>query len=764
VTGSSPPTMVGLVRAIDPSGWRHRYAIGVEPDGELLGELGALSTTDEDRAVPIWVSAEGRVVTSSYPASASRPPFRVRMRWILAPLAWRRSAKLRARLGLARRRRRFASNIDWERTSESSEDLGPPMAFIYEKRRPGRRPLFSTIHPATGDQLVTTSLDEAARLGYGDAVRLGYVVAAAPVTRLLGIVPRSLPWASRAGFTAAESGPARAAGAVNRPSGGDPVPRDALRLSGWAVLESEPVARVEVLVDGHRIGRARLGLPRGAIDSFNAPEAPVSGFDYPFRPSELPDRRADRIRLEALVTGAQGTKFVVGPKRLVDLAPPLGGSAEGVEARLRRTRDRLDEVVRSRSGARTDGPLRLVAFTHRLTAGGAQRYLYEQMLRLNGEDTSWRLFASEGGPWQDRFAEIGIDVEIIGDYPTRDPDQYEERLASLAESVVSGGGVDLVFANTFDTFIAVDLADRLGVPSVWTIHESFEPSVWWRLVQGDKPEPYVRERSLHALDRASALLFVADATKRLYEKHSNKSRMIAAPLGLEMNEIESFGESADRDAIRGRLGIPADHTVILCLSVIEPRKCQAVLARAWSLIESEHPDATLVLVGDVDSAYCRRMREYVQAAGMADRVRIEPVSLEPYAWHVAADVFTLVSDVESSPIAVIEAMAFGRPVLATSVWGLPELIMHGETGFLCPPNDTTEIAKALDRLLRMEPEELRQVGARAARHVRERHDADRYAGRLDRLFRGLTRGDAASPAETWADPTSEGRALAVPTN
>jgi len=314
MSGATPSTMVGLVRAIDASGWRHRYAIGAEPDGELLGEVGALSAAEDDQAAPIWITAEGRVVTSSCAATATRPPLRARMRWILAPLAWRRSAKLRARLGLVRRRRRFGSSIDWERLSESDEDLGPPSAFIYEKRRSARRPLFSAIHPATGDQLVTTSPDEAARLGYGDPVRLGYVIAAAPVTRLLGIVPRSLPWASRAGFTAAERGRPRAAGGINRPSGSAPVPRDALRFSGWAALESEPVARVDVLVDGRRIGRARLGLPRRAIDSFPAPEAPVSGFDYPLRPGELHARDGDRIKLEALVTGVEGTEFVIVPK------------------------------------------------------------------------------------------------------------------------------------------------------------------------------------------------------------------------------------------------------------------------------------------------------------------------------------------------------------------------------------------------------------------------------------------------------------------
>src|SRR5262245_24805041 len=129
MSGATPSTMVGLVRAIDASGWRHRYAIGAEPDGELLGEVGALSAAEDAQAAPIWITAEGRVVTSSFSATATRPPLRARMRWILAPLAWRRSAKLRARLGLVRRRRRFGSSIDWERLSESDEDLGPPSAF-----------------------------------------------------------------------------------------------------------------------------------------------------------------------------------------------------------------------------------------------------------------------------------------------------------------------------------------------------------------------------------------------------------------------------------------------------------------------------------------------------------------------------------------------------------------------------------------------------------------------------------------------------------
>jgi D-inositol-3-phosphate glycosyltransferase len=670
------------------------------------------------------------------------------VRWLVSPLAWRGTARLGARAGFVRERWRRAMRSPWKEAQVArTGERGEPSGWLFDRPWRGRTPLFSAVHPVTGDQLLSTNPHEAVELGYGQPTRLGFILASAPITGVLATRRSPLPWASRVAFDRDGAG-AAAMGAITRPTADKPVPRDALRVSGWAVLGPEPVNRVEILLYGRKVANARLGLQRlGRERPANAPEAPVSGFDYSFSPAQIP-AEARSAHIEAVVTGRDGTELVLSPSGRVPLAPalPIPEQADLPPAAAEPFRRMLAE----RSGSAPDG-LRLAAFTHTLSAGGAQRYLFEQLKRLNAaDDLLCSVIAAEGGPWERRFEEAGMPVHVVGDYPVAGRASYEAKIAHLGRWA-SGRRIDAVFANTFDAFIAVDMAHRLELPSVWAIHESYELPVWWRMFQGDRPDAYIRERSLAALRRCSALIFVAEATKKLYEPYSEEERMIAAPLGIELTGIEEFKRSTSRDAAREALGFAPDETVILCLSIIEPRKCQAVLARAWAQASPKHPNARLVLVGDIASPYCKGIHEFVESAGLSDVCRIMPVTNEPYSWHLAADYFALVSDVESSPIAVIEAMAFGTPVLATEVFGLPEMIRHGETGFLCPPNDVGRLAEALDEILALEPADREAIGRAAARAVRERHDPDRYAASLDRLIRGLVRGEALVPTKAWDD-------------
>jgi glycosyltransferase involved in cell wall biosynthesis len=89
----------------------------------------------------------------------------------------------------------------------------------------------------------------------------------------------------------------------------------------------------------------------------------------------------------------------------------------------------------------------------------------------------------------------------------------------------------------------------------------------------------------------------------------------------------------------------------------------------------------------------------------------------------ALDLFVLPSAWEALPIAILEAMACGVPVLATSVGGVPEAIDAGLTGELVPPHDPDALAGALARLM-ADPDQLRSLGARAAQVARERFSVD----------------------------------------
>jgi glycosyltransferase involved in cell wall biosynthesis len=115
-------------------------------------------------------------------------------------------------------------------------------------------------------------------------------------------------------------------------------------------------------------------------------------------------------------------------------------------------------------------------------------------------------------------------------------------------------------------------------------------------------------------------------------------------------------------------------------------------------------------------------------------------------WHGAADVLVCASDLESLPRVVLEAMAFETPVLASRVFGLPEVIEDGRTGWLCEARDVASLTAALDRVLGTPVAQRAEVGRAASRSVRQRHDPDAYVERLVALLEGLAADPGADPA------------------
>jgi hypothetical protein len=191
---AAPPGL-GLVRAVDRERGRHVYGVGRVPPGELVGELGSLPRDQTEGLEPLYITSSGRLVTEP----TSRPSaggLRTAARWAAAPLGWRGS-------GIAPRTRvRAVAERSARIARRRGADGGEPVArvaSIHVHPTPSRLPLFSAVHPVTGDQLLTTDRLEAADLGYGDAELLGYLDPSAPVTGRLGTERRDVPWGSHLG-------------------------------------------------------------------------------------------------------------------------------------------------------------------------------------------------------------------------------------------------------------------------------------------------------------------------------------------------------------------------------------------------------------------------------------------------------------------------------------------------------------------------------------------------------------------------------------
>jgi glycosyltransferase involved in cell wall biosynthesis len=203
---------VGLLRCLDGAGRRHFYrplAPGEQPDPDALGELGALHLTAEPGSIPLWIDRSGRVCAGSHRPGAVAPDARQLARWVGAPAAWRGFGRTTGRaravlrrgseaavLGLAARRRNGASVAG----ASAVEGDAALVGFLYAEPGPDRRELFAAVHPVTGDQLLTLHPLEAADMGYGPAVALGYVLVDLPFTGTFALRRVAVPWASRFGL------------------------------------------------------------------------------------------------------------------------------------------------------------------------------------------------------------------------------------------------------------------------------------------------------------------------------------------------------------------------------------------------------------------------------------------------------------------------------------------------------------------------------------------------------------------------------------
>jgi glycosyltransferase involved in cell wall biosynthesis len=105
-------------------------------------------------------------------------------------------------------------------------------------------------------------------------------------------------------------------------------------------------------------------------------------------------------------------------------------------------------------------------------------------------------------------------------------------------------------------------------------------------------------------------------------------------------------------------------------------------------------------------------------------------------FYAAFDVLLLPSANEGTPVSAIEALAAGRPVVATRVGGVPDVVRDGEDGFLVEPGDLEALAERL-ALLAAEPERRRQMGDRGRRRVLARYGVERLVDDVDRLYRSL---------------------------
>jgi glycosyltransferase involved in cell wall biosynthesis len=244
---------------------------------------------------------------------------------------------------------------------------------------------------------------------------------------------------------------------------------------------------------------------------------------------------------------------------------------------------------------------------------------------------------------------------------------------------------DLIHCNDLPTSQMVgEAAARLGIPRVCHHRFPFETgAAQWLNKFGAERHLFVSRALMHEMCGDS------DCFAR------KECAVVYDGLALSPRPI-----NADQQAARRALELPPDKVLVLFAGQLIERKGVADLIQAWNLISpSVAKHSELLIIGDDLQHQGKYRRAMEQLARRIDSpARFFGFQCNVSQWIVAADLAVVPSHVEPLGNATLEAMSFCRPVIGCCVGGIPEMVVHDETGLLVPLREPTRLAAAIERL------------------------------------------------------------------
>ena len=211
------------------------------------------------------------------------------------------------------------------------------------------------------------------------------------------------------------------------------------------------------------------------------------------------------------------------------------------------------------------------------------------------------------------------------------------------------------------------------------------------------------------------------------------TKLVVIPNGVPV-ETATCCSPESTQALRQEWGIDADVLVVGTVARLGPEKGHAYLLEAVAEVLKQVLQTRLLLVGD--GPMRSQLEDRAKALGVADSIVFAGLRHDVQTILSLFDLFVLPSLWEGLPMAVLEAMAAGLPVVATAVGGTPEVVVDGVTGLLVPPRDPHALAEAILRLLR-DPDLRKRMGGAGRERVAAHFSVEQMVQRTEKLYEHL---------------------------
>jgi glycosyltransferase involved in cell wall biosynthesis len=363
-----------------------------------------------------------------------------------------------------------------------------------------------------------------------------------------------------------------------------------------------------------------------------------------------------------------------------------------------------------------------ILYVHGIEAiGGAERDLIALLKTLDRHQWEPHVVCPGTGPFREQLHAIAVPTHALSFPPWRKPlAVFQRRSAGLhLGALVNQLDPAMIHVNDFwwvpHTVSAISSRRSNPVPIVAHVRQEIEPAKVQR----------------YGLDRVEAVIAMSRQIEQsLIAGGVSASKVRTLYSGIDLSDKQPMH---DGQAIRQMIGIPNGAVLLGTVANLFPRKGYEVMLRALPAIVRAVPTVHYVIVGSDDDDHADRLKRLAHELKIADRVHIVGFQDPVQPFLASLDLYVHPALMEGFGIAVVEAMAMGKAVVATTTGGLPEVVAQGETGLLVPPGDVESLTATVVSLLqdRVRREQMGHCG-RARAH--ERFSLDAFVAQVEHLY------------------------------